>query len=208
MRVSVLFIMILVTSSVYANCKSYHKIFKKCLSIIDDKGACIECNKLIFENNDINCEYSCVGDKDIKKSNFNNKQKIISYVKKIVKKYGIDYRIIIAIVIVESNFNKNALSSAGAVGLMQLMPSSFPHLSFKDLRNEVINLETGIKYFSWLLKLHNYDYNDALISYNMGPNAYKYYKEIGEYPKVGINYLKKVNLALMSEFNITITYFK
>jgi soluble lytic murein transglycosylase-like protein len=74
--------------------------------------------------------------------------------------------LILAVIAVESSFNPNALSHAGAQGLMQVMPINKPGETIED------NIVTGI----WVLQTYRSKvdtYNDALIAYNVGITAFK-----------------------------------
>jgi Transglycosylase SLT domain len=72
----------------------------------------------------------------------------------------------------ESGGNASAISSAGAVGLFQLMPSSFPGVNIQD---PVTNIDTGVAYLAQLLNQYNGDTSLALAAYNAGPgNVAKY----------------------------------
>lgn len=65
--------------------------------------------------------------------------------------YGVDPRVVETIVKIESNFNPNAISSKGAVGLMQLMPEAL-HINRKKLLDPDTNIREGVAY---LLKIKN-----------------------------------------------------
>ncbi|HOW28270.1 MAG TPA: lytic transglycosylase domain-containing protein [Elusimicrobiota bacterium] len=90
--------------------------------------------------------------------------------------YKIDPLLIMALVKVESKFQKSALSHRGAVGLMQLMPETAVEMSKKegttdslDLADPVTNLRLGIRYLSELRLLFPTDPVAVLASYNAGP---------------------------------------
>jgi len=73
-----------------------------------------------------------------------------------------------AMVAAESGGNPRALSSAGAIGLMQLMPATAAALGV-DPWHPLENLRGGIRYFAELLGLYDQDPRLALIAYNAGP---------------------------------------
>jgi len=91
------------------------------------------------------------------------------------KKYGVDYRLIFAIISQESAFKATAGSSAWARGYMQLMPGTARWL-WVDINSVEWNIKGGIKYFSQQMKSHNNNIVLALASYNAWPwNVRKYW---------------------------------
>jgi membrane-bound lytic murein transglycosylase MltF len=93
------------------------------------------------------------------------------------REYGLDWRLIMAIIHQESKFDKNAISEKGAQGLMQLMPTTQMDIdeNLENSFNPHKNIETGINYFSQLYSLFNSSKEEdridlALAAYNAGPN--------------------------------------
>ncbi len=128
--------------------------------------------------------------KSIKKSSkfrvFNRYSKEI---KKACKKYNLDPKLIRALIQVESNFNPKAKSKAGAVGLMQLMPTTAKQLGVKDRLDPADNIEGGVRYLRYLIERFDGNITHAIASYNCGPlNVEKYgkvppFKETQRYVK-------------------------
>ena len=90
-----------------------------------------------------------------------------------LKKAGIDQRLVLSLVRQESAFNTRALSVAGAMGLMQILPSTARKFQRIKKANKLFepatNLQVGSQYFSELLKRYNGDTELALAAYNAGP---------------------------------------
>ncbi|HSJ16384.1 MAG TPA: lytic transglycosylase domain-containing protein [Longimicrobiales bacterium] len=86
---------------------------------------------------------------------------------------GIDPRLAFGLVSVESDFTRRAVSSKGAVGLTQVMPSTAfwlqPGLDYKDLFEPDTNLRLGFRYLRMLMTQYGGDLRLALLAYNRGP---------------------------------------
>jgi soluble lytic murein transglycosylase len=96
------------------------------------------------------------------------------------RRSGIDPLVLLAIIRQESRFQADALSSAGAVGLMQLMPRTaaktaqkekLPKPRKRDLTRPDLNVRLGAAYLSGLLKAYRGDYFRAVAAYNAGEGA-------------------------------------
>lgn len=89
-------------------------------------------------------------------------------------KFLLDKAIVYSVINIESNFNKDAISSKGAVGLMQIMPTTAKELAIDlglseyDLKNPQHNILLGSCYLSRLLKKFE-NVETALCAYNAGP---------------------------------------
>lgn len=105
-------------------------------------------------------------------------------------KYDIEPSLISAIITVESNWNYNAVSNKGAMGLMQLMPSTAKDMSVGNPFNPEENIEGGTRYLRFLLDKFN-DLPLALAAYNAGPKTVEYYGGIPSITETE-QYVKKV----------------
>lgn len=97
--------------------------------------------------------------------------RIYSSVDKYSSKYGVDKNLILAIIKQESNFNPNAVSSAGAKGLMQLMDFNSEAYGVKNPFDIDENIEAGVKHIKSYLENYNGNVEMALMAYNAGPGT-------------------------------------
>ena len=105
--------------------------------------------------------------------------------------YGVNDKLIKAIIMVESCFDRYAVSSVGAQGLMQLMPATANLMGVYNVFNAKDNIKGGTRYFRQMLELFGYDLELALAAYNAGPTAVKKYNGVPPYSET-IKYVKKV----------------
>lgn len=114
-------------------------------------------------------------------------------VKQAAKLNNIDPALVRALIHAESAFNAKAVSSKGAQGLMQLMPSTAKELGVDNALNADQNIAGGTKYLAQLLQQFNGDIKLATAAYNAGPNAVKKYNGIPPYTETKV-YVERIGI--------------
>jgi soluble lytic murein transglycosylase-like protein len=89
-------------------------------------------------------------------------------IRQLAAKHQIDAALVHAIIDVESKFNANAMSPKGAIGLMQLMPSTARRYGGGDISDPARNIELGILHLKRMLSLYRGNLVLALSAYNAG----------------------------------------
>lgn len=95
--------------------------------------------------------------------------------------YGIRPKLLQSVIQTESNFNPRAVSPAGAMGLMQLMPGTASTLGVHDPFDATENVMAGANYLRQQLDRFSGDERLALAAYNAGPGAVLHYKGVPPY---------------------------
>ena len=96
-------------------------------------------------------------------------------IRQAARKHGVDSSLIKAVIRAESDFDKHAVSSKGAQGLMQLMPETAKELEVGDSFDPKENIHAGVLYLKRQLKNFQNDVSLALAAYNAGENAVRRY---------------------------------
>ncbi|WP_373213576.1 transglycosylase SLT domain-containing protein [Ruminococcus sp. 5_1_39BFAA] len=118
-----------------------------------------------------------------------------AYFEEAARTYNVPVALLIAMAKVESEFNPNAVSGAGAIGIMQLMPATAAGLGVSDPYDPRQNIMGGAKYIAQNIeqfKNHSNGLELAIAAYNAGPNAVvDYGYQIPPYPETQA-YVQKV----------------
>ena len=93
------------------------------------------------------------------------------------ERYGVDFRLVKAIIKAESDFNPRAVSRKGAMGLMQIMPENFQHLDIRNPFDPEENIMGGTRYFRYLYDRFDGKLALSLAAYNAGPTTVDNYNK-------------------------------
>ncbi|MGB2603675.1 MAG: lytic transglycosylase domain-containing protein [Candidatus Sulfotelmatobacter sp.] len=117
-------------------------------------------------------------------------------------RHNVDPNLVRAVVKVESNFNPNAVSRKGAMGLMQLMPSTARQLKVKNPFDPEQNVDAGVRQLKQLLDNYGGDVKLTLAAYNAGAGAVARSSGVPHYAETQ-NYVRRITKLYYSgsDFN-------
>lgn len=118
-------------------------------------------------------------------------QDIMNIIQQASRRYGVSASLIRAVIQQESGMNQYAVSSTGAMGLMQLEPATAKEVGVANAFDVTQNVMGGTKYLASLLQRFNGNQTLALAAYNAGSGAVQQYGGVPPYPQT-LNYVQKV----------------
>ncbi|MHC4959090.1 MAG: MltF family protein, partial [Planctomycetota bacterium] len=114
--------------------------------------------------------------------------RVAPIIRRYAKQYGFDPNLILAQAYQESGLDPNARSGSGAIGVMQLLPSTAKDMGFTDLTDPDANVHAGVKYMAWLRR-NFFDgeaiapaarVDFALAAYNAGPGNVRKWRRLAK----------------------------
>ena len=138
------------------------------------------------------------------KEKSNGKGTLDDYFQEASQTYGVPVSLLKAVAKAESDFNPNVVSSAGAVGIMQLMPATAKELGVQNIYDVKENIMGGAKELSGLLKRYHGDLTLTLAGYNAGIGNVQKYGGVPPFQETQ-NYIKKITSYLGTEIEIPTT---
>jgi len=118
-------------------------------------------------------------------------REIDAAIDKAAQRHNVDPNLVRALVKVESNFNPNAVSRKGAMGLMQLMPQTARQLNLKNPFDPQENVDAGVRHLKQLLENYGGDVRLSLAAYNAGSGAVARSRGIPNYSETR-NYVRRI----------------
>ena len=122
-----------------------------------------------------------------------DRQAIVELARDAARKHNVDAAFVLSVMAAESSYDANALSAAGAIGLMQVMPETAEEMGY-DASNWQENIQAGTHYLGYLMqryKRHRNGMQLALAAYNAGPGNVDRYKGIPPFRETK-TYVKRV----------------
>lgn len=135
-----------------------------------------------------------------------NRKKFATHIANAAERYRLPTALLHAVITAESWYDPNAVSRAGAVGLMQLMPGTAERYGVANRRDPAANIDGGSRYLRDLLAMFDNNLTLALAGYNAGENAvirnnYQIppYEETQQYVRKVLRYYKDYSRAARAE---------
>ena len=116
---------------------------------------------------------------------------LLGLVEKLSQWYDIDPKLALSIIMVESNFEQNAVSPKSAMGLMQLIPETAERFNVKNAYNASQNIKGGLSYLRWLMAYFKGDVKLVVAAYNAGEGAVNKHRGVPPYTETK-QYVKRV----------------
>lgn len=200
------------TSGIEEDSQSFSEAMESVLSALNGESS-IDQISSVFEL--INKDYEgleCGQDLSLQNTDYVNEEaktdslSIEEAINEASEKYNVDAKFIKSVIKQESNFNPNSVSSAGALGLMQLMPANAKHYGVSNPFDVSQNVDAGTRLLKDYLNMYGNNKKMALAAYNAGPTGIKKRgvtdtSKFNNLPEETQNYVKKVMNYYSSQSN-------
>lgn len=123
---------------------------------------------------------------------------INAMVERIATKEGVEAPLVHSVIRAESNYNVTAVSSKGAQGIMQLIPSTAKRFGVSNAFDAEENIQGGVRYLRFLLDYYHGDYTKSIAAYNAGEGAVDKYNGVPPYAETA-GYVTTVAKNLTAE---------
>jgi len=129
-----------------------------------------------------------------------SREEMIGAVARIAAEHSLPPQLLHSVIKVESNYNPYAVSSKGALGMMQLIPETARRFGARNPLNPAENIRAGTSYLRWLLAYFEGDLSLALAAYNAGEGAVIRYGGVPPFPETHA-YLRKIRTLYPAEYH-------
>ena len=150
------------------------------------RSAAAEVNQYLGESNS-----QSSGNLSFVRGNGFTAQQVDAAIEQAAARHNVDPNLVRSVVKVESNFNPNAVSRKGAMGLMQLMPSTARQLHVANPFDPQQNVDAGVRHLKSLLESYGGDIKLTLAAYNAGAGAVARSAGVPHIPETR-NYVRRI----------------
>lgn len=128
------------------------------------------------------------------------KQQIADLVRKLAPLYGVEPRLALALIRVESGFDHRALSPRNARGVMQLVPETAKRFNVRNVLDPADNIRGGLTYLRWLLAYYRGRVELAAAAYNAGEGVVDRYRGVPPYKETQ-EYVRRIKMFFGAELH-------